>query len=60
LVFEDWGDAGIEVLLDGRRLEPGREFRPAYRRTLRGTDLLLWLERTSAEPVRIEITRESE
>jgi hypothetical protein len=60
LIFEDWGGAGIEVFLDGRRLEPGKEFRPAYRRTLRGTDLLLWLERTSAEPVRIEITRETE
>jgi len=59
LVFEDWGDAGIEVLVDGQRLDSEREIRTAYRRTLRGTDLLLWLQRTSTDPVRIEITRET-
>jgi hypothetical protein len=42
-----------------RQPKSGPEFRPAYKRTLRGTDLPLWLERTSAEPVRIEITRET-
>ncbi len=59
LVFEDWGDAGIEVSLDGQRLDSAKEVRTAYRRTLHGTDLLLWLQRTSTEPVRIEITREA-
>ncbi len=59
LVFEDWGDAGIEVSLDGQRLASESEIRTAYRRTLRGTDLLLWIERSSTAPVRIQITRES-
>jgi hypothetical protein len=57
LVFEDWGDASIEVLVDGQRLSSEAELRTTHRRTLRGTDLLLWLQRTSTDPIRIEITR---
>lgn len=59
LIFEGWGDAGVEASIDGERLESGTNFRTAYRKTLEGTDLLLWLERSSTEPVRIEITRQS-
>ena len=59
LVFEGWGDAGIEVSLDGQRLDAGTDIRTAYNRTLNGTDLVLWIERSSTEPVRIEIARES-
>ena len=40
------------------RLEPGRTLRTGYRKTLDGTDLLVWLERTSTEPVVVRISRE--
>jgi hypothetical protein len=54
-VLENWGDSGAEVWLDGRRLKEGDGIRTAYERTLERTDLVLWLEKSSVEPSRIEI-----
>ena len=54
-IFEDWGESGAEILLDGRRLEEGNEIRTAHERTLEKTDLVLWLEKTSVDPCRVEV-----
>ena len=39
----------------GQALAPGRGLRTGYRKTLDGTDLLVWLEKTSTEPVGVRI-----
>jgi hypothetical protein len=57
LILEGWGDTGLEVRLDGQPLVPGEDFRPSPRKTIRGTDLLLWLEVASTEPARVGISR---
>jgi hypothetical protein len=57
LVLEGFGDRAIDVAIGGQRLEPGHALRTGYRRTLDGTDLLVWLEKTSTEPVNVRITR---
>ncbi len=54
IIFENWGESGVEIRLDGRSLE-GDEIRTAYERTLEKTDLVLWLERTSVDSCRMEI-----
>jgi hypothetical protein len=57
LVLEGWGDGAVDVSVDKRRLEPGRTLRTGYRKSLSGTDLLVWLEKTSTERVGILISR---
>jgi hypothetical protein len=55
LVLEGFGDGAVDVSIGGQRLEPGRALRTGYRRTLDGTDLLVWPEKTSTEPVGVRI-----
>lgn len=60
LILEGWGDGAVEVSVDGRRLEPGRTLRTAHRNTLDGTDLLVWLAKSSTEPLAVRISPRSE
>ena len=60
LVLEGWGDGAVDVSVDKRRLEPGRALRTGFRKSLAGTDLLIWLEKTSTERVGILISRRPE
>ena len=57
LILRNWGDTEFGILLDGQELGPGKEPRFSYERTLRGTDLVIWLEKTSTEPVTVTLTR---
>jgi hypothetical protein len=55
LVLEGFGDGAVDVSIGGQRLEPDRSLRTGYRKTLDGTDLLVWLEKASTEPVGVRI-----
>jgi hypothetical protein len=55
LVLEGFGDRAVDVWLGAERLAPGRALRTGYRKTLDGTDLLVWLEQSSTEPVSVRI-----
>jgi hypothetical protein len=57
LLLEGFGDGAVDVSIGGRPLEPGPSLRTGYRKTLDGTDLLVWLEKTSTEPVSVRIAR---
>ena len=41
-VFENWGESDPEVVVNGEPLKPGSGFRYGFRKTLKGTDLVLW------------------
>lgn len=55
VVLEGWGDGAVEVTLGAERLAPGRGLRTGYRKTLLGTDLLVWLEKSSTEPLLVQV-----
>jgi hypothetical protein len=55
LVLESFGDGAVDVSIGGERLDSGHALRTGYRQTLDGTDLLVWLEKTSTEPVGVRI-----
>jgi hypothetical protein len=57
LVLEGFGDGAVDVSIARQRLEPDRSLRTGYRKTLDGTDLLVWLETTSTEPVSVRIAQ---
>jgi hypothetical protein len=53
-VIRNWGSSTPRISIDGTRL-PGDEYRIGHRYTLQGTDLILWLDRTSEQPTKISI-----
>jgi hypothetical protein len=55
-VVKNWGDNGAALTLDGKSVPCGKEFRYGHRRTLEGTDLIVWLKRETVRPLTISIT----
>jgi hypothetical protein len=54
-VVRGWGEAGARLEIDGTTVPPGERFRTGRRRTLEGTDLIVWIERTSTSPITIRL-----
>jgi hypothetical protein len=55
-VVKDWGMAGIELKVDGKLIEPGKDFRIGYEETPSGTNLILWLKMSSTESKQFTLT----
>ncbi len=56
-VIEGWGEHGASLTLDGTDIPRGANFRYGHRRTLTGTDLIVWLKTTSTQPLRITVSQ---
>lgn len=46
-VVRNWGDADAKLVLDGKTIPPGKDFRFGHRHTLEGTDLIVWIKTES-------------
>jgi hypothetical protein len=55
LVIEGFGDGAAAVSVNGQRLDEGPGLRLGRRRTMQGTDLIVWLERAATERVEVRI-----
>jgi len=55
-IVKDWGTSGVKLTVDGKLIEPGREFRIGYEETPTGTDLILWLMMSSAKSTQFALT----
>ncbi|HZZ37859.1 MAG TPA: LamG domain-containing protein [Acidobacteriaceae bacterium] len=55
VVVHNWGDAKARLQLDGHPFAWGKSARVGYVHHLDGTDLVLWIERQSSVPVRVEL-----
>jgi hypothetical protein len=56
LVIQGWGEQEATLKIDGADVPRGRDFRYGHRRTLDGTDLIVWLKTESEKPLRISVT----
>jgi len=54
-VLKNFGIQEFAVLLDGKRLQHGKHYHISVISTLEGTDVVLWVYKTSEEPFRISI-----
>ncbi|HYG34790.1 MAG TPA: LamG domain-containing protein [Clostridia bacterium] len=54
-VIKNWGEAGAELTLNGKKVPRGSRFRFGQRASLEGTDLVAWLKTESNSPLRITI-----
>ena len=55
LVIQNWGEHEATLTLDGLEVPRGKTFRYGLRRTLGGTDLIVWIKTTAEKPLRISI-----
>ena len=55
LVIKNWRGKEPILLLNGRKMRKGNDFRTGKIRTLEGEDLILWIPLFSQEPVRIRL-----
>lgn len=55
LIVRNWGEKPADAAVDGRALTPKDRLRLGYNRSLSGTDLVIWIEKSSARPVRISL-----
>ena len=53
LVIAGWGDREATLEMNGRTIPRGPDFRYGHRRTLAGTDLIVWVKTESNKPVRL-------
>jgi hypothetical protein len=57
IVIKDWGTSGVELKVDGKDLEVGKNFRIGYEQTYTGSDLVLWLKAESNETMAFTVSR---
>ena len=54
-VLKDWGKSSLSLRVNGKTVQPGKDFRIGYERTHTGTDCVLWLKMESRKKVNFEI-----
>jgi len=55
-VIQGWGENEAALKVDGAEVPRGRNFRYGHRRTLDGTDLVVWIKTASERPVRLALS----
>lgn len=50
-----WGNKNTELKTDGRKIKRGKDFRFGHRRTLEGSDLIVWIKAESTKPMKLAI-----
>ncbi len=55
LVIHNWGGSGARLRIDGQVVAWGKTARMGYVHHLDGTDLVLWMEKQSSVPTRVEL-----
>jgi hypothetical protein len=54
-IVKDWDTPGVELKVDGKIIEPGKDLRIGYEQTTTGKDLILWLKMSSAKPAQFTL-----
>lgn len=60
LVVKNWGNAGVGLEIDGKRVKQGKNFRVGYRHLVDGSNLVVWIKLESTKPVSIKLTRKGD
>jgi hypothetical protein len=58
-IVKDWGTSGVQLTVDGKPIEAGKDFRIGHEETPTGNDLILWLRMTSTKPMQFALTPDS-
>jgi len=55
LLINGWGENMVSLAVDGKAFTAGEGLRIGYLPTLSGTDLVVWVEKSSVRPVRVSL-----
>ena len=55
-VVKNWGRAGAQLQVDGRRIKRGKDFRFGHYHKLDGSDLIVWIQRETTKPTTISLS----
>jgi hypothetical protein len=55
-VITDWGEAGLDLKIDGKSLKRGKNFRYGHRNTPHGKDLIVWLKLEGTKALEMELS----
>ena len=58
-VIEHWGEGEPVLMIDGKILKAGTDFRYGYRKTPRGTDLIIWINISAVSSTKFTIVYSS-
>jgi hypothetical protein len=53
MVIQGWGEQEASLQIDGSKVPRGKNFRYGHRRTLAGTDLIVWVRSIAEKPLRL-------
>jgi hypothetical protein len=56
-ICRNWGDSGISVRLNGRRLVADSDYRVGHLTKLDATDLVVWVKHQAKGPVALQLAR---
>jgi hypothetical protein len=56
LVIQGWGEHEVAAKLDGAAIPRGLNFRYGYRRTLQGTDQIVWVKALAEKPAHLSLS----
>jgi len=55
-VIKGWGESDVELKVNGRKINRGKDFRFGHRYNDEGSDLIVWLKTESTKPVKITLS----
>jgi hypothetical protein len=55
-IIQNWGNSGVEIKVNDKSLEVGKDCRVGYEETHTGTDLILWLKMKSDKAVTFSLS----
>jgi len=55
-VIKGWGESNVELKVNGRKINRGKDFRFGHRYNDEGSDLIVWLKTESTKPVKITLS----
>jgi len=55
-VVNNWGYGGATLTIEGKTIEPSKDFHIGHRERLEGTDLIVWFRHEASKPTVIELT----
>ncbi len=55
-VIKNWGESNPSLKINGKKFDQGPEFRFGHRRTIEGTDLIVWIKQQTTKPVQIVLS----